>query len=125
MERLTIGCPFCDIMQGRAHTQFCDQLWNDGHLDLAVIEPLNPVVPGHRLAICGAHVSNALEDPYLSGRLMHYACNWASYRPGAVNIITSVGPEATQTVDLLHLHIVPRRKDDGLMLPWTGRVPAS
>ena len=120
MERLTIDCPFCDIMNGKANVVFCDQIWNHGRLELAIIEPLNLVVPGHRLAIPGAHVSNALEDPHLTGRLMTYACLFAKRRPGAVNIITSVGPEATQTIDHLHLHIVPRRKDDGLKLPWIG-----
>lgn len=38
------------------------------------------------------------------------------------NLITSSGRWATQTVKHLHIHYVPRRKDDGLTLPWTGQA---
>jgi histidine triad (HIT) family protein len=38
------------------------------------------------------------------------------------NIITSMGEYATQTVFHLHVHIVPRRLNDGLHLPWTELV---
>jgi diadenosine tetraphosphate (Ap4A) HIT family hydrolase len=37
------------------------------------------------------------------------------------NIITSIGPAASQTVMHTHLHIVPRTEGDGLHLPWTGQ----
>lgn len=40
----------------------------------------------------------------------------------AANLITSKGPEATQTVH--HLHVVPRQADDGLPLPWTPQRTA-
>lgn len=36
-----------------------------------------------------------------------------------LNQITSAGPAATQTVFHLHVHLVVRREDDGLSLPWT------
>jgi histidine triad (HIT) family protein len=37
-----------------------------------------------------------------------------------MNLITSKGREATQSV--WHLHLVPRAEDDGLALPWhSGR----
>ena len=39
-----------------------------------------------------------------------------------MNLITSKGREATQSVFHMHLHLVPRAKDDGLALPWySGR----
>ncbi|OHT47970.1 hypothetical protein BKG71_25700 [Mycobacteroides chelonae] len=38
------------------------------------------------------------------------------------NVITSIGPDATQTVFHTHIHVVPRRENDGLHLPWTGQV---
>ena len=41
---------------------------------------------------------------------------------GPVNLITSRGREATQSVFHLHLHLVPRAANDGLALPWySGR----
>jgi histidine triad (HIT) family protein len=44
----------------------------------------------------------------------------AAIMPDAFNIITSAGRDATQTVDHLHLHLVPRRPGDGLALPWAA-----
>jgi hypothetical protein len=38
------------------------------------------------------------------------------------NLITSVGADATQSVRHLHIHVVPRREGDGLMLPWSGQL---
>jgi histidine triad (HIT) family protein len=35
------------------------------------------------------------------------------------NLITSGGREATQTVMHAHVHYVPRRRGDGLKLPWS------
>jgi histidine triad (HIT) family protein len=38
---------------------------------------------------------------------------------GPCNLITSKGREATQTVFHMHLHLVPRAENDGLLLPWS------
>jgi diadenosine tetraphosphate (Ap4A) HIT family hydrolase len=38
-----------------------------------------------------------------------------------VNISTNQGVLADQSVPHLHVHIVPRRADDGLTNPWTGQ----
>ena len=35
-----------------------------------------------------------------------------------MNLITSRGRAATQSVFHLHLHLVPRADNDGLALPW-------
>jgi diadenosine tetraphosphate (Ap4A) HIT family hydrolase len=34
------------------------------------------------------------------------------------NLITSAGRAATQSIDHLHIHVVPRTVDDKLMTPW-------
>jgi histidine triad (HIT) family protein len=83
------------------------------------IVPLRPVTPGHLLVIPYDHVDDALADPEISAIVMRRASEIAPY---PCNLITSVGREATQSVFHLHLHIVPRAKDDGLALPrYSGR----
>lgn len=109
-------CAFCQ----RWATYFysgepCPDRNNDA---VAVFEPLNPVVPGHLLVVPFRHVHDALADPEVTAYTMAYAAEVAT--PDC-NLITSVGPAATQTVPHLHVHIVPRREGDGLMLPWTGQ----
>ena len=85
----------------------------------AVFLTIAPIAPGHLLVIPRTHVRDASESPHIAGLTMARAAEIA--RP-PFNIITSAGREATQSVWHLHLHIVPRREDDGLALPWwSGR----
>ena len=82
-----------------------------------IMEPLNPVTPGHVLVIPRAHVASATEDPEVTSQVMKVAATHAQ-EVGDCNIITSVGLLASQTVMHLHIHVVPRREGDGLALPW-------
>ena len=110
----TVNCVFCAIVAGRAPATFVRQ-W----ADTIAIVPLQKVTDGHLLVIPRAHVRDASESPHIAGLAMARAAELA--RP-PFNIITSAGREATQSVWHLHLHIVPRREDDGLALPWwSGR----
>lgn len=115
-------CVFCDIIAGKAPAKHMGS-W----ISTVVIEPLNPVTPGHLLVIPRAHVADALEDASVTATTMYDAAMCVNalsrVRPEyeSVNIITSVGTPATQTVFHLHIHIVPRREADGLALPWTGQ----
>jgi histidine triad (HIT) family protein len=105
------ACPFCEIVAGRAPGVLRRE-WDDA---IALV-PLNPVTPGHTLIVPKAHVANYAEDPDVTSAVMRRA---AEYAPaGASNLITSLGPAATQTVQHLHVHVVPRKTGDGLPLPW-------
>lgn len=112
-------CPFCEIVAGRAPAQFVA----DGFQSIAIV-PLGPVTPGHFLVIPRTHVADAYEDPAVTSATMRDAADWARRmsdgdpRFESVNLITSVGRPATQSVFHLHIHVVPRRVDDGLALPW-------
>lgn len=110
---------FCEILDDAA--QFGGQFVHEDRNVVAFV-PLNPVTPGHLLVVPKAHVSDALDNPAITGEVMKVAANLAS-RP--CNLITSAGAEATQTVFHLHVHIVPRTADDGLTLPWTGQARAA
>ncbi|HEY8977705.1 MAG TPA: HIT family protein [Burkholderiaceae bacterium] len=109
-------CPFCEIAAGRAPAAIVGD-WPDA----LAIRPLNPVVPDHLLVIPRVHVAHALTDPIVTGAVMARAAGLGQLIGCDLNLITSVGPAATQTVRHLHIHIVPRVEGDGLALPWTGQ----
>lgn len=108
-------CPFCEIAAGRAPATFV-YTWPDA---LAIV-PLSPVTEGHTLVIPRVHVANFATDPEVAATTMRRAAEAASaIRPGGqMNLITSWGAAATQSVFHLHLHLVPRTEGDGLALPW-------
>lgn len=118
-----MSCVFCSIVAGEAPATVAAILMSG----IAIV-PLNPVVPGHIIGISNEHVSDFTEDPIVSGRLVTSMSGLARQIGGQWNLITSAGPDATQTVFHLHVHLVPRRPGDGLALPWSGppgpnRVP--
>jgi histidine triad (HIT) family protein len=114
---MTNSCIFCEIVAHRAPANIIEE---DG-LVMAFV-PLNPVVEGHILVVPHQHVSDFTDNPEVSAGTMWFASELAQKLGGPYNLITSKGPEATQSVFHLHLHLVPRKKDDGLALPWySGR----
>ncbi len=52
-----------------------------------------------------------------AGIAMTAACQYA-LKHQHVNLITSVGTLATQSIKHLHIHVIPRYLNDGLVLPW-------
>jgi len=105
---MTKECPFCPMFSSE---------------DIIDIEPLNPVIKGHRLVIPREHVADFTEDGKVLARCMEYASKLAEKLGGDFNLITSKGKNATQTVYHLHIHLVPRKENDGLKLPWSGQSP--
>lgn len=131
-------CPFC----GRIQRGEYDGSWLGG----VHFEPLNPVTPGHRLFVTREHES-PLESPYSYEPESREERRRRGMRPNKArgvdqvlplfhawrkhegisepyNLILNAGAEASQTIEHLHLHYVPRREGDGLMLPWTPSVGA-
>jgi len=109
-------CVFCDY---RGPSEVMAELDNS-----YIIDPINPVVQGHRLVVSKAHLRDALHNASLTALTMKDAVRFAQGQGYGrdslnVNFITSVGTAATQTVEHLHIHIVPRRENDGIHLPWT------
>lgn len=113
-----MNCTFCDIVEGKAPADIRFEL-----PDSLVIVPLNPVAPGHRIAIPRVHVSNFSENPATTAAVMRDVAELMALTTEIdCNIITSRGKAATQTVFHLHVHIVPRFEGDGLRLPWTEKL---
>ncbi|WP_328425979.1 HIT family protein [Streptomyces sp. NBC_00443] len=109
-------CPFCEIVVGRAPAALV--VHRDYWSDAMAIVPLNPVTEGHTLIIPKAHVPDFAADPEVAAATMRRAAELVRWTPRAMNVITSRGREATQSVFHLHLHLVPRAEGDGLALPW-------
>jgi histidine triad (HIT) family protein len=111
------ACVFCDIIAGLSPATFVQE-WRD---TVAFI-PQKPVVRGHVLIVPNAHVDDVRWDAWISGTTFARAAEYARARNVHCNLITSAGSDATQTVEHLHVHYVPRHAGDGLHLPWTGQV---
>lgn len=109
---------------------FCPENWHNLQIVarpykwVAIIKPLDPVTDGHVLVIHRLHTKNAAEDSAIASELMEVAADWVKGSCLNANIITSIGALATQTVQHTHLHVVPRRYNDGLPLPWTPQQHA-
>jgi len=107
------SCIFCAIARGEAPATVV-HAWPEA---LAIV-PLGPVVEGHTLVLPRVHVENFTDQPFVSAVTAMCAAELARDMGGPMNLITSKGREATQSVFHLHLHLVPRKVDDGLALPW-------
>jgi diadenosine tetraphosphate (Ap4A) HIT family hydrolase len=109
----------------KAMCVFCPDNWHK--LDIvmtiddlcAIVRPLDPVTEGHVLVIHPVHTDNFAQSESVAQDLGEAAALYARDHVEQANIITSIGPHATQTVMHTHVHIVPRRENDKLMLPWT------
>ncbi|QRY62726.1 HIT domain-containing protein [Gordonia sp. PDNC005] len=86
-------------------------------------EPLNPVTPGHMLFVPTYHAESRAAVAAAAAWRCAYDYATTGDRSGVdFNIIVNAGEAATQTIDHLHVHYVPRRRGDGLTLPWTGQA---
>ncbi len=113
-------CEFCAIARGEdADAEIvCEDA------DWVAFFPLNPATPGHTLVIPRVHVANLWEvEPPLDADLMAgvirvgHAVD-SALAPEGMNLITSAGKTAEQTVFHLHFHIVPRWERDGFGRIW-------
>lgn len=116
------NCVFCEILYGNQPAQIV----YDGIATLGIV-PLNPVVEGHVIFMPRKHVRDASESPAVTAAVMQDAAEYIQHlrrradtpaNSPDFNIITSIGPSATQSVYHLHVHVVPRANNDKLALPW-------
>lgn len=116
-------CAFCAIAQGkdRSVEVVCEaERW-------IAFFPDQPATPGHTLIIPRLHVADLWEvDPALGSELMQAAIHVGraietAVRPNGLNLISSAGESAEQTVFHLHLHVVPRWKNDSFGQIWPDK----
>ena len=111
-QKFNKTCEFCRIIKNK------DFDYEDQYA--VAFEPLNPVTPGHLLIVPKDHTPDAGHNTRVFARTAHFAGQLAHESRYDYNLITSSGPFASQTVYHLHIHFVPRREEDGLLLPWGG-----
>lgn len=114
------GCDFCRIARGDDETV---EVVCEGK-DWVAFFPLDPATPGHTLVIPRSHVPDLWGlDSADAGELMNAVIRVgraidSALSPEGMNMITSAGEAAEQTVYHLHLHVVPRWIGDGFGRIW-------
>jgi histidine triad (HIT) family protein len=117
-------CPFCQAAHGFAVTQVLHE-----SADTVALFPLNPAVAGHTLVVPKTHVTDpaALTDAQahaLFGSVLRVqSAVRGGLEPDGINVIMSVGAAASQTVDHLHVHVVPRWHEDEFGDIWPRPSP--
>ena len=115
-------CIFCKIVAGSIP---CFKLFEDAET-LAFMD-INPAHDGHCLVIPKAHFPTvfalAPEAFAAAGRTVIKVANAVNkaLSPEGINLLQANGPGAAQSVFHFHIHILPRRRDDGLTINWTPK----
>jgi len=109
-------CIFCSIIKREIKS---DIVYEDNYtiafLDIA------PVSSGHILIVPKLHFANLEEvDELMLAYVMRSAKKLAAAltkgpKVSGYNIVVNNGAVAGQVIDHFHLHLIPRRKDDGLV----------
>jgi histidine triad (HIT) family protein len=106
-------CVFCDIVDGLlpAHT-----VWEQPHC--LVFLDRSPLFHGHCLVVPRVHYATLLEVPPVEvGSLFQTAQTIAGALERSLGVegtFVAVNNKISQSVPHLHIHVVPRRKGDGL-----------
>jgi histidine triad (HIT) family protein len=112
-------CIFCKIVAGQIPSF---KLYEDAHT-LAFLD-INPANAGHSLVIPKGHAPNLIvSDDADLGKVMATVRRVAAaidktLSPYGINLLQANGPGAAQSVFHFHMHIVPRMKDDNLLMNW-------
>lgn len=102
-------CPFCHIDK--------DRIVAEGEYCVAVRDKY-PVSEGHTLIVTRRHVGDYFELTDEEWRAMQAMLLRlkreldAEYRPQGYNVGVNVGRAAGQTIDHVHLHLIPRYEGD-------------
>jgi len=96
-------------------------------VDTLAFMDINPANDGHCLVIPKAHFPDvfalAPEAFAAAGRTVIKIAKavQAALTPDGINLLQANGPGAGQSVLHFHIHVLPRRHDDGLSINWTPK----
>jgi histidine triad (HIT) family protein len=112
-------CIFCKIVAGELPASIVDE----DERTIAFMD-IAPATRGHALVIPRTHSRDIIEatpeDLAATIVAAQRLTRRVHDRLGAdgVNLLNSCGAAAWQTVFHLHIHVIPRYRDDPLRLPW-------
>lgn len=111
-------CAFCDLIRGAGEVSMC---YEDS--DVVAFLDIQPVNAGHLLVVPREHHESLHDIPHvLAMHLFEVAMELApvvKQVAGAdgLNIVVNSGAAAGQDVFHYHVHVIPRRADDGFDIP--------
>ncbi|WP_071656182.1 HIT family protein [Mangrovactinospora gilvigrisea] len=119
-------CTFCQIADQKrpAHVVYETST-------IMAFFPLSPATKGHTLVVPKSHIKNFLELDVETGSEISKVvvkvgrALLATLAPQGLNVITSAGEAASQTVMHLHMHVVPRWEGDAMADFWPTNVRAT
>ena len=113
------SCIFCKIIKGEIPSS---TIYEDENVK--VIMDIAPSAKGHAILLVKEHVANIFElDAQLAAKVFAVvpkvaAAIKAELGCDGMNILQNNGEEAGQTVFHLHIHFIPRWKDDSINIKW-------
>ena len=113
-------CIFCMIANGEIPT---NKVYEDENV-LAFLD-LSQATLGHTLVIPKKHFDNIYElDPETASNVFKVTQKLAkqiklNLKADGVNILNNNEPQAGQSINHFHIHILPRYKDDDLKITFT------
>ncbi len=113
------NCIFCKIAKGDIPST---TIYEDD--DFKVILDINPASKGHAVILPKNHAANLMElsdDDASKILLVARKCADAMMKTlhcDGINILQNNGEAAGQTVFHLHVHLIPRYKDDTVQITW-------
>ena len=114
------NCIFCKIVKGEIPSSV---IYEDDNVK--VILDIAPSAKGHAILLVKQHVANIFElEAELAGKIFAVVPKVATAIKeelgcDGMNILQNNGTEAGQTVFHLHIHFVPRWKNDTIQIKWT------
>lgn len=110
-------CIFCKIANKQIPSEF---VYDDDNF--FAIRDINPIVEGHTLLITKKHFPAVLDIPNTMGNEMQEAIKKISldlikeHQAKGINVFTNINEVAGQLVPHAHIHIIPRKKGDGIRI---------
>jgi histidine triad (HIT) family protein len=116
----TTSCIFCKIVSGEEPSV---QLYADHHT-IAFMDKY-PANDGHCLVIPRTHYETVFEMPpeefaAVARTVVKIAAGvQRGLQPDGLSLVQANGPIAGQSVMHVHVHVLPRRQDDNLLINWS------